>query len=125
MINYIQLASHKYRVLADAATPDIVKSNAYDITLTGKIDYQVAPLLYRWSYMLLIEIGDALHGTVAELRALYDEGDPDQNAITLIDQFEDSHTVVFVGDMPETNLNPFILDDCAYVIVPITLERTT
>lgn len=125
MIEYIELGGYRFRVLAESATPEVVKSSAYAITMTGKIDYQVAPLLYRWRYGILIEVGDALHGTIEQLRSLYDEGDPDANKVTLKDQFENTHEVVFVGDIAETNLSPYILDDCAYIVVPVTLERTT
>lgn len=125
MIDYITLGGYRYRVLQESATPEIIKSGQYEVTLTGNLDYQIAPLLYRWSLALLVEQGDAQHGTLQQLRGLYDEGDPSLNKITFIDQLGGSHEVVFSGGIQEKNLSPYILDDCAYIVVPIVLERTT
>ncbi len=126
MQDYITIDSYKFRVLKSNATPIVSKNRKYSVTLSGKLDYQIAPLVRSWSYDLLIERGNADYASIGELRTLYEASDPDSNYFTLVDQ--DSHTreVVFVGDLRERNLAPYIEhDDCTYIVATIQLRSTT
>jgi len=126
MQDYITIEGYKFRVLKSNATPVTSKNRKYSVTLSGKLDYQIAPLTYSWSYDLLIQKGNADYASLDELRTLYKTHDPDSNYFTLVDQDSDTHEVIFFGDMRERNLSPYIEhDDCTYIVVTIQLRRTT
>jgi len=131
MNTYIKLTSasidKKFHTLHSDSALELSKPREYWVTVTGKIGYQVAPVLRRWHYNLLLYGSDegSDYGTIDDLQALFDLGKPDERVLTLTDHWNNTYQVVMVGNLNEKNLSPSLDNDCAYFQVPVTLEQTT
>ena len=131
MNTYIKITSStidkKFHTLYDGSAAEYTKPREYQVTVTGKIAYQVAPVLRRWYYNLLLYGSDegSDYATIDDLQALYDLGKPDERVLTLTDHRGATSQVVMVGNLNEKNLSPSLTTGCAYFEVPVTLEQTT
>ena len=131
MNTYIKLTSasidKKFHTLYDGSAAERSKPREYQVTVTGKISYQVAPILRRWHYNLLLYGSDegSDYAIIDDLQDLFDLGKPSERVLTLTDHWNNTYQVVMVGSLNEKNLSPSLTTGCAYFQVPVTLEQTT
>jgi len=98
------------------------------LTVTGKVDMQVGPVLRQWTYSLMVsdsETGN--YGDMSDLRTLYQLNDPDgtpSNLLTLTDHYGNTHDVYLMGDMIEEPMSPKIEGSCAWFRVTIRLAKS-
>ena len=136
MFDYIILAnsnaslSKKFKVLHAGYVPVLEKVGARRLTVTGKVDSQVGPVLRRWRYALLVHASSPPtgYGTLANLKTLFELNDPwetPSNVITLTDFDETTHSVYIAGMFGEKPISYAISGTSARFEVEIMLEKTT
>ncbi|MCP4537703.1 MAG: hypothetical protein GY832_11195 [Chloroflexi bacterium] len=128
----------KFRVLSAGYSPVRSKIGARRVTVTGKWDNQVGPILRSWKYVLLVFAADPTdpagtdldtegYGTLAHIKTFFDYQDPvndPTNVITYTDYDSVAHPVYLVGQLSEQNLSPQIIGGCTVFQVPIEMQRT-
>lgn len=135
MADYIVLAnsdtslSVRFLVLHSGYMPGLEKVGARRLSVTGKVDNQVGPVLRRWRYVLLVHAASppANYGTLANLKTLFELNDPwetPSNVITLTDFDEVAYSVYLTGMLGERPVSYAISGDSAYFEVEINMEET-
>lgn len=136
MFDYIILAnsnaslSKKFIVLHAGYAPALEKVGARRLTVTGKVDNQVGPVLRRWRYILLVHASSPPtgYGTLANLKTLFELNDPwetPSNVITLTDFDEANYSVYLTGMLGERPVSYAISGTSVYFEVEINMEKTT
>jgi hypothetical protein len=136
MADFIVLAnsdaslSKRFKVLVAGYAPAREKVGARRLTVTGKVDNQVGPVLRRWRYVLLVHESSppANYGTLANLKTLFELNDPwetPSNVIAFTDFDEVSHSVYITGMLAESPVSYAISGTSARFEVEINLEKTT
>lgn len=134
--DYITLAnsnaslSKRFYVLHAGYAPAREKVGARRLSVTGRVDNQVGPVLRRWRYVLLVHAGDPpLHyGVLSEIKTLFSYNDPwatPSNVITLTDFDETAHSVYLTGILSERPISYAVAGDSAYFEVEINMEECT
>jgi len=130
LINSDSSLSKKFNVLHSGYAPGREKVGARRLSVTGKVDNQVGPVLRRWRYVLLVHESSppAGYGTLANLKTFFNLNDPwetPSNEITLVD-FDDANYLVYMtGILAERPISFAISGECAQFEVEINLEETT
>jgi len=122
--------SKKFIVLHAGYVPGLEKVGVRRLTVTGKVDNQVGPVLRRWRYTLLVHASSppAGYGTLAELKTLFELNDPYEtpsNVITLTDFDEANYSVYLTGLLGERPVSYAISGTSAQFEVEINMEKTT
>ena len=120
----------RFRVLFEGYKPIKEKVGARRITVTGKVDNQVGPVLNRWEYIIkayaVTDPNGTDYGLLSDLETFFDYNDPDgtpSNEITLTDHFGNTHTVYMIGVLQPRLQTPVLDDDETHYHVPITLVK--
>lgn len=143
---YIKLANSnaslvkKFRVLLEGYTPSREKMGVRRVTVTGKVDNQVGPVLRTWQFTLKVyetdptdpakgDAANAGYGLISHLRTLFSlnvPGATPSNVITFTEHNDAlSHSVYIVGALKEKILTPSLTGTSSIFHIPVTLIKTT
>lgn len=136
MAAYIVLAnsnaslSKKFGVLQSGYEPRREKIGTHRVTVTGKIDNQVGPVIRQWVYTMRVYASNPPtgYGTLGDLKTLFDLNDPQatpSNVITLTDFDDTNHSVYMMDMLSEKPVTWAIAGDSARLEVTIVLRETT
>lgn len=136
MADYIVLTnsnaslSRRFKVLHGGYTPGLEKVGTRQISVTGKVDNQVGPVLRRWRYVLLVHETSppTNYGTLANLKTFFNLNDPQatpNNTIVLTDFDEANYSVYLIGALAERPVSYAISGTSARFEVEISMEQTT
>lgn len=100
------------------------------MTVTGKVDNQVGPVVRHWAYTVKAYHTDPPegYGTLANLKTLFDLVDPwgtPSNVITLTDHDGTEYSVYMIGELSESPITTYIAGEVARFEVPIHMMETT
>jgi len=136
MADYITLAnsdaslSKRFVVLHFGYVPEMEKVGVRRLSVTGKVDNQVGPVLRRWNYAFLVHAASPPtgYGTLANLKTLFRLNDPwgtPSNVITLTD-FDGMGYSVYITDLlAEKPVSYAISGTSARFVVEIRMQQTT
>jgi hypothetical protein len=131
-----------FTVLLKGYSPGLTKTGQSQVTITGKVDSQVGPVLREWKYVLKVlndnsadptvtytevagEMADspATYGTLSDLETFFKYGVGD-NKLTMMDVDGTVHEVMLSGTI---HPQPVTSQVTTYGIfhVPVILQKTT
>jgi len=123
--------AYRFRVARDGYAPTWSKTGQVQVTVTGKVDYQVGPVLRSWQLDLLVagssDPAGSDYGDMADLRTFYQLNDPDgtpTNVLTLTDHYGNTHSVYMIEDMIERPITPHIDGACSWFRVTVSFTKT-
>jgi hypothetical protein len=122
--------SKNFRVIQGGYAPELRKTGTQRLTVTGKLDNQIGPILRRWRYVVRVYHTDPVGGdwgTLADLKAFFSHNDPGgtpSNVITLTDFDTEDYDVYLVGRLTEQPKSPYIDGTHAWFQVPIEMVET-
>lgn len=130
----------KFRVLHESFAPTREKMGVRRVTVTGKIDNQVGPVLKSWQFMLKVYETDPTdptksdgatsgYGRIDHLRTFFGLNNPGatpSNVITFTEHDDTlSHSVFITGVMRAKLLTYSLTSTNGIFHVPLTLIKTT
>lgn len=122
--------SRKFAVLHAGYAPGLEKVGVRRLSVTGKVDNQVGPVLRRWVYT--VRTWEASpptdYGTLANLKTLFSLNDPwgtPSNVITLTDFDDVAYSVYLTNVLAEKPDTYAVLGDDARFSVEIHMQQTT
>lgn len=131
---YIELegdtfAKKRFRVLSVGHRPAIEKQTTVNVTVTGNVDVQSAPVLDRFQYTLKVYATDPEsedYGTKDDLETVYRIGTPPNNVLTLTETDDTkSHNVVMIGRLVLENKSPALSGSCAEFWADVEMVATS
>lgn len=143
---YITLANSnaslvkRFRVLHDGYAPSREKLGARRVTVTGKLDNQVGPVLRSWQFTLKVyetdptdpnkaDADNAGYGLISHLGTFFEYNSPGgapTNIITFTEHDDtQSHSVYISGTMKSKALTYSLTGTSGIFYVPMLLAKTT
>lgn len=122
--------SKRFRVVGDGYRPVAEKLGQRRVTVTGRLDNQVGPIVHSWRHILKVYAEDpdgSEYGTLDDLKTFfsYKPGETPSDVITFTEHDgTTTHEVYLLGSLSERNLTTYLDGPHACFLVEVEMVET-